>query len=288
MLTLDPDLLRTFVCVADTRSFTAAGSVLGATQSAVSMRIKKLEERLDRALLERTPRAVALTRFGEAFLADARRLLAIHDDIAGRALNHEDAGPVSLGVSDHAAGAHLPEVLARLKASVPGLQLRVHVGSSEDLAERFERGHFQGVVVRKEADRAGGVPLFRDRLAWMAAPDFAWSKSDPLPLLALAAPCRVRDVAAQALDAAGIAWVEAFAGGGVAAVQAAVSAGLGIACLDLRNKPTAARTLGRKESLPSLPESDIVLMRRAGPPALERVLDCVARAFSSLGRIAAA
>ena len=86
MAALDLDLLRTFACVADARNFTAAGRLLGATQSAVSLRIQKLEAQIGRALLKRTPRQVALTEFGESFLIDARRLLGEHDAILRRAL----------------------------------------------------------------------------------------------------------------------------------------------------------------------------------------------------------
>ncbi|MFC7553816.1 hypothetical protein ACFQU7_18715 [Pseudoroseomonas wenyumeiae] len=60
----------------------------------------------------------------------------------------------------------------------------------------------------------------------------------------LAEPCGVRALAGQVLDAAGIAWTEIFVGGGVPAVVAAVTAGLGVAALAPRMLPLGAVDVG--------------------------------------------
>ena len=74
---LDLDLVRTFVTVAETGSFTRTGERLGRTQSAISLQVRRLEESLGSRLLVRDPRRVGLTEAGEAFLPKARRLLRI-------------------------------------------------------------------------------------------------------------------------------------------------------------------------------------------------------------------
>lgn len=283
MITLDVELLRTFVHIADTRSFTAAGSALGATQSAVSVRLKKLEDRIGRRLLERTPRSVTLTAQGEAFLQDARDVLTTHDNAIQRLLGENDEIELSLGVSDHAAGAYLPTVLANICSAIPDLRLSVTVGLSEHLMEDFNQGHFDAVVVRRDSTRRNGTPLFRDRLAWVSAARCSWRRGQPLPLLSLAAPCSVRARSIQALDDAGIPWIEVFVGTGVAAVQAAVTAGLGVACLGLRNKPSGAITLGHAEGLPSLADSDVVMFERKTGPRLRSIVTRIAEAFMSVG-----
>lgn len=283
MITLDVELLRTFVHVADTRSFTAAGSALGATQSAVSVRLKKLEDRIGRRLLERTPRSVTLTAPGEAFLQDARDVLATHDNAIQRLLGQNGRIELSLGISDHAAGAYLPSVLAKVCSAIPDLQLSVTVGLSEHLMEDFNQGAFDAVILRRDSTKRNGTPLFRDRLAWVSAPRCSWRRGQPLPLLSLAAPCSVRARSIHALDDAGIAWREVFVGTGVAAVQAAVTAGLGVACLGLRNKPSGAIALGHAEGLPSLADSDIVMFERKTEPRLRGIVAKLAEAFMSAG-----
>src|SRR5690348_6438958 len=110
MQPLDLDAVQAFVLVADLRSFTRAAEALGTTQSAVSLKLKRLEERLRRRLVERTPRLVRLSADGTVFLERARELLAAHE----RALAKLEAVPrrLGLGISDHAAGAALPAMLA--------------------------------------------------------------------------------------------------------------------------------------------------------------------------------
>ena len=68
MRALDLDTVQAFVLVADLASFTRAAEASGTTQSAVSLKLKKLEQRLGRRLIERTPRLVRLSGDGAAFL----------------------------------------------------------------------------------------------------------------------------------------------------------------------------------------------------------------------------
>src|SRR5260370_2839566 len=117
MSTLDIDTVQAFLLVAELQSFTRAAEALGTTQAAVSMKLHRLEAVVGKRLVERSPRAVTLTADGAAFLPHARALMAAHD----RALSGERPAPqqLSLGISDHAAGA----------GPVPLLQ-RLHVKSS--------------------------------------------------------------------------------------------------------------------------------------------------------------
>lgn len=77
---LDLEVLRSFVTAAELGGFTAAGARLGRTQAAISIQIKKLEEKLGRQVFERKGRALALTRDGESLLGYARRLLALNNE----------------------------------------------------------------------------------------------------------------------------------------------------------------------------------------------------------------
>ena len=81
---LDPDLLKAFVAVADSRSFTRAATRLNRTQSAVSMQIKRLEDRLGVALFNRTKANVDLSPAGEGLLGYARRILTLNDEAVGK------------------------------------------------------------------------------------------------------------------------------------------------------------------------------------------------------------
>lgn len=92
MSTLDPDLLQAFVAVADHRSFTRAASALDRTQSAVSMQVKRLEERLQAELFHRSTSSVDLSAAGEGLLGYARRILSLNAEAIGRVRAHGTDG----------------------------------------------------------------------------------------------------------------------------------------------------------------------------------------------------
>lgn len=277
---LDIDSLRALVLVAEYRSFTRAAEALEATQAAISLRLKRLETRLGRRLLERTPRLVRLTPDGAALLTEARHVLAAHD-AALAVLQAKPQRPLLLGISDQAVGAQLPGLLAQLRGRLPGLRLEVRIGLSRDLSEGFDAGRIDAAIlhhVGKAAPR-GAELLLRDRLGWFAAPGFEWRAGEPLPLLALAAPCTVRAAAIKALETAKIRWSESFTGGGVGALTAAVTAGLGVAVLGRRARLPGMIELTKKQRLPDLPDTSIVLQSRVSDPVLSRALREIASAI---------
>jgi DNA-binding transcriptional LysR family regulator len=281
-MSLDIDLLRTFAVVADTASFTTAGQILGATQSAVSVRLKKLEERLGRTLMERTPRSVELTEFGRRFLADARRVLAAHDDALRRALVGDTAVSLAIGVSEHAGGLSMAGALAEVRSLMPGLRLKVLLGLSDQLAAEYQAGRLDAAVIRRTVGVTDGRSLYRDDLVWAAAPDLAWRPGEPVPLAVVEGPCNTRALTIRALDEAGIPWTEAFVTRDVAAVQAACTAGLGVACLGGRFRPPGAVVLGRESGLPALPPSEVAVLDSTREPAarlaLARIIDALVAA----------
>lgn len=271
--TLELDWLRAFTAVADVRNFTTAGTAIGATQSAISIRIRKLEQRLGQRLMERNARGVSLTRFGAAFLPDARRVLQLHDDAAMRASGLARRMTFELAVSDHAAGSLLPKILAPMRDLPDGRRLSVVVGRSLQLAAEFESGRYDAVVGKAEDLGGGGETMVEDRLVWLAARSFKWKPDQPLPLVLLAGPCTVRDATLTALAQEGIAWREAFVGTGVAAVQAAVAAGFGIACLEARNAPPGCTILrNARAGLPALPATRVAIRYRAGTQSDARIV----------------
>ena len=279
---LDIELLRTFVSLTETESFTATGEALGATQSTVSMRLKRLEDRLGHRLFDRTPRAVVATTFGEGFVADARRLLALHDEIVRRATARTAMRPITLGVSEHATGGRLPEVLRHLRAAAPDVRPAVTLGNSEELLGDFEAGRFDAVVIRRtrrpDGGAIGGRLLFDDDMVWCASPDLAWEAGEVVPLAVIARPCRVHETATSVLETAGSAYFAAFVSRDLVAVQAAVAAGLGIGCMGRSAVPEGCRILGSDDGLPALPTSEVVLFARRDR-TLAEVFDHVADAF---------
>ncbi|MGV7031802.1 LysR family transcriptional regulator [Methylobacterium symbioticum] len=278
--TLDADAIQAFVLVADLASFTRAAEALGTSQAAVSLRLKRLEDRLGHRLIERTPRQVRLSARGEAFLPAARDLL-LAQERAWQQVEPTVPRRLVLGISDHVAGPELPVLIGRIAAQDPALVIEVRVARSQELIAAYDRGRFDAVIVRNEDGREDGRLLAREVFGWFAAPGFRHRTGEPLRLATMAEPCGVRETAARLLDAAGLPWTEVFVGGGVLAVAAAVSAGLGIAALARRVAPTGAVEVGAAFGLPALPLAEVVLHARPHEPRTEAVLRLVGATFRS-------
>ncbi len=188
---------------------------------------------------------------------------------------------LSLGISDHASGPELVPLLQRLNAVSPQLALSVTTGFSRELLDAYDGGRLDAVIVRQEGSRRGGEKLADDAFGWFAAQRFAWRRGEELPLATLAPPCGVRAIALRALDKAGIAWNEAFIGGGTMAVAAAALAGLAVAPLARRIAPAGLIDIGPGLGLPPLGASKVMLHSRVSDPAKRAALRTLAAAFRS-------
>jgi DNA-binding transcriptional LysR family regulator len=271
MRVLDLDAVRAFVMIADLNSFTRAANAMNLTQSAISLKLKRLEASLGKQLLERTPRAVRLSQDGLAFLAAARDLLHAND----RALGTLSATRrrLVLGLSEHVAGADMSRLLSHLNTHDPDLVVEMQFGCSRVLFTQYEERQFDAVMIRRvltdaatgaedEAGRADAESLFVEPLAWLAAAHWQPRPDEPLPIAVLCEPCEVRATALRILDAAGIRWREVFVSGSLTAVCAAVASGFAVSPLAKRVAPRTLVDAGARFNLPPLPVTHVVLYSR--------------------------
>lgn len=263
-----------FVLAAEFGNLTRAAEAAGTVQPVVSQRLKALEAALGRKLLERTPRFVRPTADGLAFLERARTLLVVHD--AAIDFEKQPVTRLSLGVSDHALGVALADVLGRLRSALPArAAIEVRTGMSLDIRARFDAGEMDAAVIRREGAAGEGEVLGYDPLGWRAAEDWAFAAGAPVPLATIGPPCGVRAVALRTLDRAGMPWRETFVGGSCAALLAGMRAGLGVAPMG-RLASGGAPDRGPALGLPPLPQSEIVLLARAGTPAIAEAVRALA------------
>lgn len=293
---IDPDLLRAFVTVVECGGFSAAAERLRRGQSAVSLQIKRLEDRLGVRLLERNPRHVALTSEGEIILDRARRILDLNDELVAQAREPELSGVVRLGAPEDFATSHLPRVLARFVRSYPRVALEVTCELTLEVMERFRAGGLDLALVKREPSGLGGgvgggpagsssgglgpgLKVWREPLVWVGV-DKALAHGDaPLPLVVSPRPCVYRKRATDSLDAAGRAWRIAYTCGSLAGNHAAVRAGLGLAVLPKDMVPADLTVLDDESlGLPALADTEIALIAAAqlGAPAI-RLRDYIVR-----------
>ncbi|MEH2544837.1 DNA-binding transcriptional LysR family regulator [Bradyrhizobium sp. AZCC 2262] len=277
MATLDVDAVEAFVAIADLQSFTRAAQALGTTQGAISVKLKRLEDRVGQKLIERTPRRVRLSAQGALFLGSARDFLAAHQ----RALTGLSSvrRRFSLGISTQVGGPEVPTLLARLNTYDPALIIEMRLDDSRDLLDAFDRGEIDAIIVRREEDRRDGEVLTQEHFGWFATPDFIFRAGEPLRLAASSPSCNMREIATRALDDAGIAWTEVFLGCGSFAVSEAVAAGLATAILSFRLAPPGTVEVSHRFGLPPLPSSEIVLLSSLSDTKSRKALGTIATAF---------
>ena len=277
MTSLDVDAVKAFVVIADLKSFTRAAEVLGTTQGAISVTLKRLEDRLGKKLIERTPRLVRLSSEGAAFLEPARDFLAAHDRaLAGLA-------PIrrrfALGIATHVGGPEVPTLLMRLNAYDPALTIEVRLKDSRELLDAFDGGEIDAAIILREDDRRDGEVLAPEHFGWFAAPGFVHRPGEPLRLAASSPACGIRNIARRALDAAQIPSPEVFLGCGSFAVADAVSAGLATSVFPHRLAPPGTVEVGRRLGLPAIPSSEIVLLSTLSDARSRGALRTLAAAF---------
>jgi DNA-binding transcriptional LysR family regulator len=232
--------LRAFLATVRAGSITRAAAALGLTQPAVSQRLQRLERSLGTQLVERRARGTGISTGGEALLAYAERILVLHDEAfaacrAGAA--EQQSGLRTVAILEDLAVVTLPGVLADFAALHPRVDLDLVIESAAALAGRAEAGQLD-MTVGDSSVLPGSAVRWRTsmQLAWTCLPAFDISQ-DPLPLVMFAPPCNWRPPVLDTLARNGRTWRIAFQSTSLAAIQAAISAGIGVGPLFPVNMP---------------------------------------------------
>jgi DNA-binding transcriptional LysR family regulator len=256
---LDLDLLRAFVAVADAGSFTAAADTVGRTQSAVSQKIRRLEELVGHPLFDRNSRSLALTGTGGQLLIGARRLLDLNDDVVRSLQTPQTTGKLRVGICEDFVPLQLSKLLARFLRLHPGIQLDVNTSLTHSLLREFEAGNLDLVIATREFKERGRV-IWREPMVWFAASDFQLDLDRPLPLVLLQPPCTYRELMFTTLDTARQEWMTACTVSSLMGVQAAVAGGLGITLLGRSFIQDGMQILNVPQHWPPLPMTEIVVL----------------------------
>ncbi|PQZ71553.1 LysR family transcriptional regulator [Achromobacter sp. MYb9] len=261
----DLDQLRTLVAVLESGSLTAAAPKVFLSQSSVSEQMRKLEDRAGQPLLVRGKAGVTATPAGERLLAHARAILALSDeayrDLRGVSLR----GELRLCITDYFRPGDVARMLRRLNEQYPQVRLHVTIMKSGAIEAAYERGEIDVGISMSIQERgaprarAQGELLRRESLLWMGAEGAAAPAGEPLALLVLPETCALRQYVERLLSRRGVPYSVAHVASGVAGLQLAISAGLGVACL---NESALAPGVARLHApgLPALPMVEFRLL----------------------------
>ena len=224
----DPNLLATFVTVAQARSFTEAGRRLGLQQSTVSQHVRRLEEAASRRFFVRDTHSVALTADGEAMLGLAQGILKANERARRYFAGSELRGRVRLGASEDFVQSRLPEVLRELTRVRRAVDLELTVGLSGGLLEALDAGQLDLVLAKRRPGEDRGQLVRREKLVWLGSDPALADPDRPLPLILYPPPSISRAIALEVLERAGRSWRVVCTSTSFSGLNAAALAGLGI------------------------------------------------------------
>jgi DNA-binding transcriptional LysR family regulator len=265
-LSLEVDLLRSFVVIAEARALSRAAERIGRTQSALSQQMKRLEEIVDQPLFQRTGRGVVLTHPGERLLVHAQRILRMHDeamaDLSGKGLS----GSIRFGCPDDYAAVFLPSLLRQFASRHPHALVEVVCGPTPRLIEQLDKRALDLAMISLPDGHANNEIIRREQLVWIGDQGLDSATFDPLPL-ALSDPDTLDHVAAcAALQRAGRTYRIAYASSSLSGLIAVVRAGQAFAVVTRTAVPSDLYIFDDDPALPELPTVGIALRFSQKPP----------------------
>ena len=285
---LDIESLRALKAVADLGGVTRASEYLALSQSAVSHKIRRLEESIGCRLLHRQTGAPLLTEDGDRLLDYAQRILSLHDEALSAIGRKTMKGRIRLGITEDTTSAGLARILARFTRLYPHVSVRAHVAQSLTLDKELADGQIDLAVMQifESGINQSDIVLGIDALVWVQAVDFDLTTGDPLPFIAFDRECFYRHWAmGRAQQGKRPTRLETVLEcPSISGVCNAVTAGLGISLVNRRYLQRGMREIG--DSLEAPPS--IAYVVRLGPGTASRPVDALAREIASEFSIKAA
>jgi len=251
---LDIDVLRTLAVAMDLGGFRKAAERLGRSQSAVSLQMRRLEERVGRPLFRREGRGLVLTDAGDLVLGYARQILELNDQAIAAARGIGIGGSVRFGVPQDFGDSWLPSVLARFSRTHPSVLIEARVDRASKLVERIAEGGLDLALMWGNPSVANTVMVQRLPMVWIGAKSYTVPKGDTVPLALFESPCVFRQPAVEALERAQRPWRLTFTSPSLSGLWAAALAGLGVTVRTVLGMPSPLTVLGRSSGLPKLPQ----------------------------------
>jgi DNA-binding transcriptional LysR family regulator len=277
MRNLPMECLRSFVTVTEVNGFTQAGRLLGRTQPAISLQIKKLEELVGASLFVRGGARLDLTPTGERMLDYSRQILALNDEALTELSAPTISGRIRFGIPSEFATILLPKVLGRFAHAYPAVTLEIHCDLSRNLLA--EQPNPYDLVLALYDSPDPGEPSFigSDELVWVTSPNHDIHRQPTLPLIVAPTPCLYRARAIKVLKDVGRSWRISYTNTDISGIQTAIEEGLGVTVLAQKTVPETLRILPVSRRFPRLGPVGVHLVynRKAASETVRKLVDYV-------------
>lgn len=234
---LDIDALRALQAIAVHGGVTRAAHHLSLSQSAVSHKIKRLEESLGLNLLVRKAGQPLLSETGSRLKIYADRILAIHDEALASLSKRIITGKIRLGITEDTTSDGLARILGRFTRLFPDIEVRTHVTQSLSLQQELEDSQIDLAVMQvfSSAVRRDDKVLFEDELCWVKGIDFKFDTNKPVPFLAYDDNCFYKKWVMDFASSEGDRFDVVLRCSSNTGIIAGVEAGLGVSIINRRH-----------------------------------------------------
>ena len=255
------DLLRAFVSVAQFGSFTKAGELIGRSQPAVTLKIKRLEQLVDETLFTRTGKSLELSEAGESLYDYANQILALNDLAVSQFSKSAVAGKVRLGIPSEFATTLLPKIVSRFAKAYPNVTLEVNCELSKHLLTKAGKAkHDLILALGDESSDKNSDFIKNDDLVWVASNAKNPLKVEVMPLIVAAEGCIYRQRATQRLDRSELPWQIVYTNPDLTGIQYAIQEGLGVTVLAKSTVPDNLQVIAQSPRFPDLGKVGINLI----------------------------
>ncbi|KPV91928.1 MULTISPECIES: LysR family transcriptional regulator [Pseudoalteromonas] len=263
MKNISTDSLRTFVMVVEVGGFAKAGDLLGLSQPAVSLQIKRLEDLLGYKLFKKQGQRQVLNQYGELLLPMAKQMMQYNDAILQQFTSESITGKVRLGIPSEFAARILPSIIGDFVSLYPEVSLEVKSRLSKHLLSASRQDQFDLVLALNERLNSDKFPIFmQDELVWVG--DLAQAKNEVVTLVTAPEGCIYRRRATDALKSANIKYRIVYSNADLTGLIAAIKEGLGITVLAKSTVPSDLNFQAQSKYLPALGSIGISLIKSGG------------------------
>lgn len=260
---LSTELLRAFITVIEVASFTRAAEILGRTQPAISLQVKRLEDTVGYALIERKGKEISLTERGEALAIHARQILRLNDLAMVQFKQLDPSSKLRVGIPVDYAVNTLQACLTEVVRRYADVQIEIRCDLSKHLLTALRSNEIDIAVALFDGDDKQFLfQHWTEQPTWVGAAEFKIPERSEIPLVVHPYGCVYRERMTTALKLAGRSWRIAYSSPGIGGVQRAVHDGLGLSCLTVPTVLSGMSSFSEKDGLPVLPPLHIGLFAR--------------------------
>lgn len=279
---LDPHVLKSFIAVAELKSFTKAANKVHLTQSTVSQQIKKLEEELKCNLFLRHGKTASPTVEGEKLLQYARRIWLLLEEAEDALKLDLEYGFLRIGVPEDIASSFIAPVLAGIRKKYAKMQFSVVSGLSRKLWGEFQNGELDIVLIKQQKGETSGVASWKEPLRWIDHPSLINYNQEIIPLVAFSENGLYRNEMINYLDMMGKRWRLSYESSSLPGLISALDNGFGITLLPKRVVRKDHKILTARQGFRPVEDFELVMHAQTSSSSVVReVVDDLVKSFEN-------